>query len=283
MISEYKSPKLFITPTNYKTMKNYFQLLLMLFVTISSALSQTISSKDSIIYACPPCHRDCDTIQFRKAGICPYCGMKLIAMSINNFEHKDISICFYLQDGIEILDFAGPLEVFDAAGFKIFIVSKTKEKILSQGLLAIVPEYSIADAPKSDITAFFGGETSVPTNDPELISWIQSGKKSTDYFFSVCTGAFILGKAGILDNLTATTYHDLIGALQEALPKTKVLANERFVDNANVITTAGVSAGIDGALHLVEKLKGRDFAKNVAERIEYDKWVPDRGLIIKNN
>ena len=264
-------------------MKHYFFLILVFIFTVSSASSQTLSPKDSIIYVCPPCHRDCDTIKFDKAGTCPYCGMKLIAMSLKNFEKRDISICFYLQDGIEILDFAGPLEVFDAAGFKIYIVSKKKEKILSQGLLTIMPQYSIGDAPKTDITAFFGGETSVPTGDPELISWIQSRRKTTDYFFSVCTGAFILGKAGILDNLTATTYHDMIGALQDALPKTKVLSNVRYVDNGNVITTAGVSAGIDGALHLVEKFKGIDFAKNVAEIIEYDKWVPEQGLVIKKN
>jgi transcriptional regulator GlxA family with amidase domain len=99
-------------------------------------------------------------------------------------------------------------------------------------------------------------------------------------YFSVCTGAFILGRAGLLDNLTATTYHLQIDNLQKAYPKTKVLANTRFVDNGNVITTAGISAGIDGALHLVEKLRGRAYAQGVANTIEYDKWVPENGLVV---
>jgi transcriptional regulator GlxA family with amidase domain len=89
-----------------------------------------------------------------------------------------------------------------------------------------------------------------------------------------------MGKAGILDNLTATTYHSQIEELQKALPNTKVLPNVRFVDNGNVISTAGISAGIDGALHFVSKIKGEEFAKNVAELIEYDKWIPEQGLII---
>ena len=97
---------------------------------------------------------------------------------------------------------------------------------------------------------------------------------------SVCTGAFILGRAGILDNLTATTYHLAIDDLTKEFPKTKVLANTRFVDNGTVITTAGISAGIDGALHLVEKLRGRLYAQGVAATMEYDKWVPDQGLVI---
>jgi transcriptional regulator GlxA family with amidase domain len=86
---------------------------------------------------------------------------------------------------------------------------------------------------------------------------------------SVCTGAFIMGKAGILDSMTATTYHTQIEELQKALPKTKVLPNIRFVGNGLVISTACISAGIDGALHFVSKIKGNDFAKRVAADIEY--------------
>jgi len=125
-----------------------------------------------------------------------------------------------------------------------------------------------------------GGAHSKPENDTTVIKWIQSRKENTDYFISVCTGAFIMGKAGILDNMTATTYHTQIETLQKALPKTKVLPNVRFVDNGNVISTAGISAGIDGALHFISKIKGEDFAKQVAQDIEYDNWIPNNGLII---
>jgi transcriptional regulator GlxA family with amidase domain len=191
-----------------------------------------------------------------------------------------MTICFYLQDGVEILDFAGPMEVFAYAGFHVFTVSAKKQPITSQGILKILPDYSIDDAPPADILAFFGGNSGAPTNDPAVIDWVKTRIGSTSYFFSVCTGAFILGKAGILDHLTATTFHSEIDRLRSTLPATRVLANTRFVDNGHVITTAGISAGIDGALHLVSRLKGEDAAREVAFYMEYDKWIPNQGLVI---
>ena len=191
-----------------------------------------------------------------------------------------MTICFYLQDGVEVLDFAGPMEVFAYAGFHIFTVSRNKEPITSQGFLKILPDYSIDDAPPADILAFFGGNSGEPSGDPAVISWIKSRETATRYFFSVCTGAFILGKAGILDHLTATTFHSEIERLRSTLPDTRVLADTRFVDNGHVITTAGISAGMDGALHLVSRLNGEDAAREVAFYMEYDKWIPNQGLVI---
>ena len=91
-----------------------------------------------------------------------------------------------------------------------------------------------------------------------------------------------MGKAGFLDSLTATTHFAAIGELRKALPSTRVVENVRFVDNGTVITTAGVSAGIDGALHLVAKLKGDELAKEIAQYLEYDNWVPGHGLIVQH-
>jgi transcriptional regulator GlxA family with amidase domain len=196
--------------------------------------------------------------------------------------HQQMTVCFYLQDGVEVLDFAGPMEVFSNAGFRVFTVSRKKEPIVSQGILKVMPDYSIEDAPPADILAFFGGNAGVASRDPAVISWINGRRSATSYFFSVCTGAFILGKAGLLDSLSATTFHASIEDLRKALPKTKVLADVRFVDNGKVITTAGISAGIDGALHLVSRLKGDEVAKEVAAYMEYDKWVPNQGLVITN-
>jgi transcriptional regulator GlxA family with amidase domain len=190
------------------------------------------------------------------------------------------TICFYLQDGVEVLDFAGPMEVFSYAGFKVFTVSKKKEPISTQGILKIMPDYSIDDAPPADIMAFFGGNPVPPSHDPALIAWIKSRRASTGYFFSVCTGSFILGNAGLLDGLSATTAFAAIEELQKEVPQTHVLANVRVVDNGRVITTAGVSAGIDGALRLVSRFRGEDVAKNVAAWIEYDKWIPNEGLVL---
>lgn len=266
--------------------KTGFILAFLLFAFSTSVLyAQSPVSKTAIIYVCPPCGSDCDKLQFDKPGTCPHCGMKLVKSTPADLKkqqnNKPVTICFYLQNGVEVLDFAGPMEVFSAAGFKVFTVSKTKETIRSQGILSIVPDYSIQDAPPADVLVVFGGETGTRTINGEVLSWIRARKPQTQYYLSVCTGAFTLGRAGILDNLTATTYHTQIDNLRQLFPKTKVMANVRFVDNGNVITTAGISAGIDGALHLVEKLRGRDFAKSIATTIEYDKWVPEQGLIVK--
>ena len=93
----------------------------------------------------------------------------------------------------------------------------------------------------------------------------------------------MLGKAGLLDGQTVTTFHQSIGSLKAQFPKADVRSDVRFVDNGNVITTAGISAGIDGALHLVAKLKGLETAKKCAEYMEYDKWKPGEGLILTDD
>ena len=189
------------------------------------------------------------------------------------------TIAFYLQPGVEILDFAGPMEVFAYAGYKIFTVSKTKEPMLSQGILKILPDYSIEDTPQADILAFFGGNASNAYRDKNVINWVKA-QTDVEYYFSVCTGAFILAEAGILDGNTATTFHGALDGLKKNYPKVNVKRNVRFVDNGTVITTAGVSAGIDGALHMVAKLQGVEKAREVAFYMEYDKWKPGEGLIL---
>lgn len=251
--------------------------ILTYFLVVLSVLSFA-QKADTNPFVCPPCSSDCDKLTFNKAGKCPHCGMELIQKS--KLPEKTMTICFYLQDGVEVLDFAGPMEVFSYAGAKIFTVSKTKRPIKSQGILKVTPDYDITDAPSFDILAVFGGNAGNASEDPEVIAWIKARKPTTQYYFSVCTGAFILGKAGLLDNLTVTTFHESIDRLQKAVPTAKVLSNTRFVDNGAIITTAGISAGIDGALHLVEKLAGKESAKRVATYMEYDKWVPQQGLIM---
>lgn len=231
-------------------------------------------------YVCPPCSA-CDTVVYQQPGKCPHCGMTLIRRDTNNTQ-QPVSICFYLYDGTEVLDFAGPLEVFSYAGFKIFTVGKTKAPVTVQGILKVNPDYSIQDAPPADIFAIFGGNDDVASGDPEVINWIKSRDNTTKGYFSVCTGAFVLGRAGLLDSLTITTFHSAIPSLQKAVPSAKVLSNTRYVDNGRIITTAGISAGIDGALHLVARLKGEAEAMRIAKHMEYDKYVPEQGLVVKH-
>ncbi|MEJ0056145.1 MAG: DJ-1/PfpI family protein [Bacteroidota bacterium] len=238
---------------------------------------------NDMAYFCGLCNSQCDRIEFEKEGKCTHCNMTLIKMSkaerMKELSREKITVAFYLQDGIEVLDFAGPMEVFAYAGFHVFTVSKTTDPIVSQGILKVIPDYSIKNAPASTMVAFFGGNAGNGFDD-DVIAWLKSREKNTEYFFSVCTGAFALGKAGLLDNRTATTFHLSIENLQKSFPKAKVVSDARFVDNGNVITTAGISAGIDGALHLVAKLRGEEAAIDAARYMEYDKWVPKEGLVL---
>lgn len=253
---------------------NKLTIILVLF-SILSTMSQN-SIKTSAKYICPPCNSQCDEAEHDKPGICNHCNMVLI--------RKDLSktIAFYLQDGVEVLDFAGPMEVFAYAGYKVFTVSATEEPIKSQGILTIIPDYSIENAPKADILAFFGGNSGAASQNKKVIDWVKS-QEDIKYHFSVCTGAFVLAKAGLLDGKTATTFHSALTNLETTYPKIDVLKDVRFVDNGEVITTAGISAGIDGALHLVAKLQGLNIAKRTAYYMEYDNWRLGDGLILSND
>ncbi len=244
---------------------------------LSTLLTYSQTSIDaSTVYVCPPCDLPCDDKEYSEPGKCSYCNMVLMKKEAIK------TIAFYLQDRVEVLDFAGPMEVLSYAGFKVFTVSATKDPIKSQGILSVVPDYTIENAPKADILAFFGGNSSAASKNPDVINWVKQ-QQDVEYHFSVCTGAFILAEAGILDGKTATTFHSALDDLQEDYPHVNVKKNVRFVDNGKVITTAGISAGIDGALHLVAKLHGVNAAKRVAYNMEYDNWRLGNGLILSND
>lgn len=261
----------------------------MKFIPLSLLLSLSLFSYsqnlDNLAYYCVPCNSGCDDEVFEEAGNCTHCGMALEKMTAKEREmqmNDKLTIAFYLQQGVEVLDFAGPMEVFAYAGFNVFTVSKTIEPITSQGILKIIPDYSIKNAPKADILAFFGGNSGAASGDEQVINWVKS-QEDIQYHFSVCTGAFVLGASGLLDGKTVTTFHNSIDDLRENYKDAKVLDDVRFVDNGKVITTAGISAGIDGALHLVAKLNSLAEARWIAYYMEYDKWQPGEGLILSED
>ena len=109
---------------------------------------------------------------------------------------------------------------------------------------------------------------------------IRGSAKGAEVLLSVCTGAFLLAEAGLLDGRKATTWHGRIERLRETAKETEVLENTRWVDSGAVVTTAGVSAGIDGALHVVSRLVGRDEAERTARYMEYDRWDPEAGVVV---
>ena len=196
-------------------------------------------------------------------------------------EPKNVAI--FLYQGVELLDFAGPGEVFSAAGFNTYTMSVDGKSLTSQGFVRIQPEFSIETAPTPDIVVFPGGSAGPTSNDPNVMAWIKKLNAHGSYFMSVCTGAFILAKAGLLDNKRVTTHWGSTKSLGQTIPTSTVLERTRFVDNGTIITTAGVSAGIDGALHLVSRIKGLEAAKKTAHYMEYEKWDPQEGVVDKKN
>lgn len=198
------------------------------------------------------------------------------------------NVAIVLYEGVEALDFAGPLEVFAAAGrfgtaggqraFNVYTVSKTKRPLTSQGVLTVTPQYSIDDAPKPDLIVIPGGSSSSVTDDDAFMKWVTENARASELTMTVCTGAFTLGKAGLLDGLDVTTFFDAIDGLQVAAPKARVQRGRRFIDNGHYVTTAGVSAGMDGALHVVARLLGRRVADKTAQYMEY-RWTPESYLV----
>lgn len=194
------------------------------------------------------------------------------------------NVAIVIWNGAEVLDWTGPSEVFASAGsfaqngdepaFHVYTVSGTKEPITSQRFITVQPEYSIEDAPKPDIVVLPGGGTGSVRNDPAFLAWVKESARNAEVALSVCTGAFLLGEAGLLDGKEATTWYGALSGLEQRFPETTVHRGRRFVDNGRVITTAGVSAGIDGALHLVARLLGRAVADQTAEYMEY-RWTPE--------
>jgi putative intracellular protease/amidase len=214
--------------------------------------------------------------------------MGALALSVACAEAKPYTrnVAIVVYDNAEPLDWTGPFEVYNDAAhfgsangedaFNVYIVSKTKDPVNAQGL-HVVPSYSIKDAPRPDIVLFPGGPSSRITDDPEFFAWAKKAATEAEIAQSVCTGAFVLGKAGLLDGLEVTTFHGAIDGLQKRYPKASVKRGRRFVDNGHVVTTAGISAGIDGSLHVVARLLGRQVADGVATYMEYA-WSPEASL-----
>lgn len=186
-------------------------------------------------------------------------------------------VAILVWNDAELLDFSGPGEVFAAAldgqAFEVYTVAETRAPVLSQGFMTIMPEYSIDDAPAPDIVVLPGGGVQHPSASPRMMRWIGGVAARAEIVLSVCTGAMVLAQAGLLDGLEATTWHGAIERLRRAAPRTRVHDDRRFVDNGRIVTAAGVSAGIDAALHVVARLHGDQAARATARYMEY-RWEP---------
>lgn len=177
-------------------------------------------------------------------------------------------------DGVQIIDYTGPYEVFGQAGFNTFTVAERPDPVTTSMGMIVTPNYTLDNSPKADVIVIPGGNIDPALNSAKVIKWIQESEKGAQYVLSVCNGAFILARTGLLDGLSTTTFYGLIDALKTAAPKVKVLSDRRYVDNGKYISTAGISSGIDGSLHVVSKVRGAGRAQMVALNMEYN-WDPD--------
>src|SRR5262249_40322024 len=237
------------------------------------SLTITQAAEPTKLYVCPACGCPDDNRTFDKPGNCPSCGMKLIEKG-DNPQQRGVSVAVLLFDGAEIIDYAGPWEAFGQAGFKVFTVAENSQPITAVFGQKVIPDYTFANSPVADVLLVPGGSSGKAAENPALVKWVQQNAQSSKHVMSVCTGAFILAKAGLLDGLSATTVSGAIDRLGRVAPKTRVVSDQRYVDNGKIITTARLSSGIAGALHLIAKIKGKGTAQATALGLEY-RWDPD--------
>lgn len=197
-----------------------------------------------------------------------------------------LSIGILIFDEVEILDFSGPYEVFSTAArvharlvnaptlFKCFLIAAEMRPICARGGMKVLPDCVLPPSRDLDVLIVPGGEVSVVLENPAVIDWLRSQHQDVSIMASVCTGAFLLAKAGLLDGLAATTHWQDQHELQAAFPAVTVKQNVRWIDCGKIVTSGGIAAGIAMSLHLVERLAGTQLAQATAKQMEYE-WMPD--------
>ncbi|HSP06747.1 MAG TPA: DJ-1/PfpI family protein [Acidobacteriota bacterium] len=221
-------------------------------------------------YVCP---MFCKNAVYNKPGTCPVCGMTLVERaSLSAQEHQNVAILVF--DGVQIIDYTAPYEIFGQRHFNVYTVAAKEGPISTSMNMSVNPTYTFANAPAPYILIVPGGNVDDSVQDARTIAWIRKSAGQAEHVLSVCNGAFLLAKAGLLDGLSATTFHHLIDDLAQAAPKTKIVRDARYVDNGKIITSAGLSSGIDGSLYLISKIFGKETAQELALHLEYN-WQPD--------
>lgn len=186
-----------------------------------------------------------------------------------------MNIGIYMYEHAEVLDFSGPFEVFSTAkrisdlSWQIFTIAETTNVVSARGDFQVLPHYSIDNHPKIDLLIVVGGDHTAELNKPNIIKWIASTAKSCQLVASVCTGAFLLAKAGLLNGKNVTTHWQDIEDLRQQFPQLNVMENQRWVTDGLYTTSGGISAGIDMSLQLVSVIGDNTLASNTAKQMEY--------------
>ena len=189
---------------------------------------------------------------------------------------KNVAILIF--DDVELLDFAGPFEVFSLTDelcnhepFHTFTVAESPGSVRARNGLKVVPDFTLENCPPPHVLVVPGGSGTRPLlKKPALLEWIQTKARTAELVMSVCTGALVLAKAGLLDGLRITTHHTALDLLRELAPTANVDPSQRFHDNGKIITAAGISAGLDSSLHVVARLLDPAAADATARQMEYE-------------
>jgi len=190
---------------------------------------------------------------------------------------KNVAILVF--DDVEVLDFAGPFEVFAVADelrdhlvFNVMTVAPMPGTVRARNGLKVVPDYALEACPQPHVLVVPGGfGARALLRNPVILEWIQTRARKAELTMSVCTGALVLAKIGMLDGLRVTTHHLAVDELRSLAPSAVIDPGARFHDNGAVLTAAGISAGIDCSLHVVGRLLGDDASSATAEYMEYER------------
>jgi transcriptional regulator GlxA family with amidase domain len=187
------------------------------------------------------------------------------------------NVVILLFPDVEVLDFAGPFEVFAVAdelrGYDTFhtcTAAVTSGSVRARNGLTVVPDYTLENCPAPHVLIVPGGfGTRALLRQPALLEWVRQRSGPAEIVMSVCTGALVLAQAGLLDGLRITTHHELLATLAGMVPSATVDPTRRFHDNGKILTAAGISAGLDCSLHVVGRLLGAAAADTTARYMEY--------------
>lgn len=191
-----------------------------------------------------------------------------------------LTIAIFIFDEVEVLDFAGPFEVFSTASrvrtrageeapFRVITVAKQPGVVLARGGLRIEAQHHFREHPNIDVLIVPGGDVTRELEDARVIQWIADVSARAQLTASVCTGAFLLAAAGLLNGRRVTTHWEDIDDLRRQFPLLRVEEGERWIDEGPIATSAGISAGIDLCLHLVGRLAGEELAVATARQMDY--------------
>lgn len=201
-------------------------------------------------------------------------------MNLMNAKIKQINVGIYVYENAEVLDFSGPFEVFSTANrlinrnqkFNVFLLGECDLPIQARGGFCVTPKYHICNHPSLALLIVAGGIHTKEIQKIHIIHWLREQVLKVPVMASVCTGAFLLAQAGILNNLSATTHWSDIEEFRQTFPDIPLVENVRWVDNQNVITSGGISAGIDMSLHLVSRICSQQVALTTAKQMEFQ-WI----------